>query len=276
MLDSSSLLQRRYAMLREWHELLAANLQRVHRSRGVEAIHHARIGARRLRIALQAIGDGCQPVLLGTLLFDLRDLGRALAPARDTDVRKKLLAMLLRHTHGEVANKGTRLLAAADAERNAARERLKHMMRKPAWKLRLQRLAAHLGDEGLLALPRNGAVPPERLEFERRLRAVRKRLKGKRLLKQDLHALRIKTKRARYVAEFLECLKIRPDADVLTHLKTLQGILGELHDRLQLDHWLDTVDTNAELRAQLHELVRAEVREWREQLQKIRTPQLKN
>lgn len=261
---------RRQALLRQWHATLADSLARVQKSYGVEAIHNARVGARRLRVVLQGIGRDSHPLLLDPLLFDLRDLGRALAPVRDADVRKHHLAALLRRFHDEFKSAGAHVLAAADSERSAARNNLKRLIRAPTWKLRLQRLATHVQDEGLLALPRIGAASPEQSRLERHLDSIRKQLKKKSWLKHDLHTLRIKTKRARYLTEFLADLETTAATADSAHLKALQSTLGDLHDYLQLDSWFDEINMNTELRVQLHDAVRAQIDRRYEQLAKIR------
>lgn len=269
--SSSSMRSRRHALLRQWHRQLATDLHKARRSVGVAAVHDARVGARRLRMVLKALKSDCQPTLLQALLFDLRDLGRALAPVRDADVRRQHLAPLLRRISSEFEAEADRLLANVDQARTEARQALQHQMREPAWALRLRRVDVHLADDGLLALPRAGGPLSEQAALDEHLGGIQKKLGKKTQLKQDPHALRIKAKRARYLSDFLAGLHAPQDKAVLENLKTLQDELGELHDYLQLERWLGTIDAMSfGLRHALRDVVRACITRHRRQLEKLR------
>lgn len=266
---------RRRVLLRAWHRKLAADARHISPALGADAVHHARVGARRLRMVLKAIGKECQPILLPTLLFDLRDLGRALAPVRDADVRRDHVATLLRHRPREFRMEIIHLLARMDATQVTARRSLKTMMSEPAWNLRLQRLAAHLADDSLLALPRADRALPEQQALHRYARNIRKKLRRLDDAKLDLHALRIKVKHARYLSDFLTSLKPAPPDAHLADLRRLQTHLGELHDHLQLESWLaTTTGLSRGLRKLLQERLRAAIAEQRTQLEKLRDVKL--
>lgn len=265
----------RHALLRAWHRKLAADVKHISPALSADAIHHARVGARRLRTVLKAIGKECHPVLLAASLFDLRDLGRALAPVRDADVRREHVATLLRQRPRELRMEIIHLLARMDAARAGARRSLKSMMDEPAWNTRLQRLAAHLSDDSLLALPRADRALPEQQALHRYAKNIQKKLKRLDDTKLDLHALRIKVKHARYLSDFLTGLKPAPQNARSADLRRLQTHLGELHDHLQLENWLaNTTRLSRPLRKLLQERLRAAIAQERAQLEKLRDVKL--
>ena len=263
---------KRLAVLRVFYARMLDDLQRAQRTGGVEAIHDARVGARRLRVVLKALKADCQPIFVRSLLFDLRDIGRALAPVRDADVKRQMLATLLRRMSADNPNEVHELRMQLQLHCARMRHELKHRMRSDNWSSRLQRMATCFAEDGLLALPHpTRRLNPERAALEKRLRSIRKRLKNKHGTDgQRLHSLRIKVKQARYLCEFLSEMNIQVPETVLHRSKKLQTVLGKLHDEVQLQRWLTIADMSPALRSLLQEHLQMSLDKHRRQLGELR------
>ena len=182
-----------------------------------EELHKQRVAARRLRSLLRSTRSQLEdPERAERLRDELRWLGRLLGEVRDRDV---LIAYLLDElaTIDEAAAFGG-ILELLDTEREEARKEL---------------LAA-LDSRRYRALLEELEDPPALREGERletvaeadydRLRKAAKRL-GKDSTDEELHRVRIKTKRARYAAEALG-----GESKFVSRAKDVQDVLGEHQD----------------------------------------------
>ena len=252
---------RRLAAVRAYGRQLMDDLLRMQRGLGVEAIHDVRVDARRLRVVLRVLQTECQPILLQTLLFDLRDIGRALALVREADVRRQQLAPLLNR---ERRINPSAVEAAARLRLDCRQERqdLKSLIQSKNWQVRLRKLHDSVACEALLAWPRpERCFDLEHAALNSQLRNIRKDIKsGCSIKRKQLHALRIKVKKARYLCDWINELAAPVPRGLSENLKHLQTRLGELHDALQLQQWLDkTTEFDRALCIQLHQALRLSV-----------------
>ena len=200
-----------------------------------EALHDMRVACRRLRAAVHALEEGIPPRLHRYLSDELQWLGQVLGSVRDLDVQLDLVARYDAAPPPDPDGGVAGLRTYMEAER--AQHRIE--MLKALDAERYYRLLVRLEDFA------RGRVRPQRRNGEvRSVSAVgRKAIKKafRRLLKRgraidaaptdaDLHALRIRAKRLRYLLEFLRELVGKPGRRVIKDLVRLQDLLGSHHD----------------------------------------------
>jgi CHAD domain-containing protein len=183
-----------------------------------EDLHRFRVATRRSRALLRAarafFGDR-----LEDLNAELKWLGGALGPVRDLDV----LLDHLRAEAGTLDDDASAILSALEAERSAARAALLDALRSERYRALLERFELELA-----------SLPP--LEAEPNLKALARR-DVNRLQKavtrlgaapsdDELHAARIRAKRARYTSELAAYTGCKRFQKAVTALKALQDTIG--------------------------------------------------
>jgi CHAD domain-containing protein len=199
-----------------------------------EALHDLRVASRRARAALRLLGGALPPDRVSVWRGELRWLGGLSGLARDLDVFLDRVKRHLREVDAEPAVRQT-LLRVLQAQRRKARAALAQALESPRMAVLVQ---------GLLELPEPCADPGEGVWAEgsarelapglirkplRRLRAWRRR-RPEWLTAQELHAIRIAGKQARYALEFFADLL---GGDLRVHLRelvALQDCLGAHQD----------------------------------------------
>lgn len=195
--------------------------------RDPEELHDLRVATRRLRAILRAARPLLDPEWTAALRDELRWLAGVLGPVRDLDVLLEHLQTEIELLEPPERRAGGRLLVLLGEEREAARTTM---------------LAAMSGDRYLALLDRLEAAPdhlPARdanvtladiaaREFARLRRAVR-------ALPPDppddeLHAVRIRSKRARYAAELAAGVVGKPARRFVRAAKRFQDVVGEHQD----------------------------------------------
>lgn len=208
------------AVLREALAHVASNASGAAAGKESEYLHQMRVGARRLRAALRASKDLWRKDDVLALRRNLRTLAKASGPVRDWDV--------------QLPGFPSHLRVRASARRHAAHAALRRAL-PPAsvWKV-----------------PRARAFSPPPLAEH--ARDVLDRLDAKAMRRgaridwsqpDSRHALRVRLRRLRYAAEFLQGAFPHAGAGTLiAALKDLQEVLGALNDievgrrlRLELD-----------------------------------------
>lgn len=248
---------------------IAANLALTGVSGEPEGPHQLRVALRRLRAAERLH----RPLLAEEVSLSIRtmarDIGRAVAPLRDSDV---LTAELLGVS--EQAGLAALLAASNQAERSRARLALRHLQ-STGFAIRLIELAA-IG--GWKPETRKPDQPVERLaalavgRLWKRASRLGDRLST--LSDEDRHEFRKLLKKLRY------CLEITPLSDsrkpFSSALKRLQEDLGTLNDVAVLESWVPmeaaTAEAVSEARAQLLKAARGKTdlslgracRHWRD------------
>jgi CHAD domain-containing protein len=215
------------AMFRLQYTRLLAHDPGVRIGDDPEDVHQLRVATRRLRAFLR----GARPVLVPEweqeLSAELRWLGSAAGPVRDHDV-------LLEHLRAEVA-------ALDQADRDALAGVFERLETERA-EARAALLEVLESDRYLALLDRieQAAELPRTLDDERSLASLWRR-EWKRLRgavdalaptpsDDELHALRIRAKRARYAAELAEPALGSAGDRFVRRAKDLQDVLGEHQD----------------------------------------------
>jgi len=203
-----------------------------------EALHDMRVATRRLRAAVRALGPGIPARSRANLEVELKWLGQLLGSVRDLDVQLERVA----HYSAGVPRghrDGLRSFRMY-LQRERARHRADMLValsspRYARLLIRMERFAASGAPRGT---SNRGAREPLAGVGRRTLQdAFRRLLKRGRALDglpspEDLHALRMRAKRLRYVLEFLRALTGKPGRRLIKRLVRLQDVLGTYHDRI--------------------------------------------
>ncbi len=206
-----------------------------------EDLHQLRVATRRLRAFLRA----ARPLIERSWSDPLRDelgwLGKTLGPARDLDVLRERLADDI-ESLGEQAADGADLLARLEEERDHARAAVVDALTSDRYLALLDRLdhvsepepAAGAGEQPTL-------TSLLRKEWRRTRKAFKKLDAGSD--DHELHAARIKVKRARYAAELAAHELGRSGSRFVTAAKDVQDVLGKHQDAAvaedRLGAWAD-------------------------------------
>jgi CHAD domain-containing protein len=231
-----------------------------------EDLHQFRVATRRARALIRA----SRP-LLGTQLEssgdELRWLGGALGPVRDLDVLVAHLRSLLGELGDDQAG-GETIVALLEDQRAEAHELLLEALRSDRYLESLNLFATEI------ALFRTDASNSELhaiAEAEaRRLRKAYEAL-GPEPADVELHAVRIRAKRARYAAELAAQAEGRRAAELVQVLKQLQDLIGVHQDAVVAEQRVRALARGRALLAagRIIELERAGRREARAELPRL-------
>ncbi|HEY3670856.1 MAG TPA: CYTH and CHAD domain-containing protein [Acidimicrobiia bacterium] len=204
-----------------------------------EDVHQARVATRRLRSDLRTFRPVVDPAWDEPLRDELKWLADLLGAVRDTDV---LLGRLDAHVAALPASDragGAHLLDGLHAQRDAAREELLAAMRSPRYFDLLERLLAAsrlvpAADDAVdLALDLGDLVAKP----WKKLRTAMEEL-GDEPPDAELHAARIRAKRARYAAEAVAPAVGQGAKQFASAVAGLQEVLGEHQDAVVAGEWL--------------------------------------
>ncbi|HET9937730.1 MAG TPA: CHAD domain-containing protein, partial [Gaiella sp.] len=215
-----------------------------------EDLHQLRVATRRLRAFLRAGRPLLEPSWSEPLRDELGWLGRALGPARDLDVLAGRLAADV-ESLGEGTDGTETLLAQLDAERAAARGAVVEALTSDRYLALLDRLD-HVSEPEPASSGDEPASLAKLLKKEwRKTRKVVSDL-GRRSTDEELHAARIRVKRARYAAELAAHELGRRGTRFVDKAKALQDDLGEHQDATvaceRLRAWANVGQTDAATR----------------------------
>ena len=211
-----------------------------------EALHDMRVATRRLRAAVRIFAGGIPARLQNGMRQELQWLGQLLGPVRDLDVQmakldsftaaapagfRPALGCLREYMEGERLRRRAGMLAGLDTARYF---RLL---------LRLERFAdARAGGRSRDAASQELIVVAGQRAIKKAFRRLIKR--GDEIHAtphpEDLHALRIRAKRLRYLLEFLQELTGKPGRRLVKRLTELQDLLGSYHDAVVLADFVRT------------------------------------
>ena len=207
-----------------------------------EALHKQRVAVRRLRALLRSAEPMLDPVWANQLREDLGWLGGSLGDVRDLDVLLVHLREEVRALEGEDRPAGLELIAALDEERAAARAELVRALTSTRYFTLLARL------EEAVPGPRwvGDDIPVEELA-RRSFRKLAKSANalGKDATDEELHAVRIRAKRARYAAELAEAVVGKPATRFVQRARELQDVIGEHQDAVVAEERLRAGATRA-------------------------------
>ena len=207
--------------------------------RDPEDVHQMRVAVRRLRAILRASRPLFDPRWVDGLRRELKRLGTVLGGVRDLDVLHAYLRPQLEALPAPERRAGRPyLLRPLDADRVRARTALRAALASPRYARLLARLEAALGHPparpSVVPLPDIAAA-----EFKKLRKAVNKL--PRQPSAEELHAVRIKVKRARYAAELVQPIIGRRAERFIDKAKKLQDILGEHQDAVVAEEYLREV-----------------------------------
>ncbi len=204
-----------------------------------EAVHRMRVASRRLRSALEVFGGCFPPRSVRQWNRQMRSLRRALGAARDTDVRIEFLDSLLQTVEDPGVRPGIERLILR--QRQLRDEEQRHVLRA------LERLrSSGVTAEMKQALRAMGSEQSPRARSEA-ARSILPRLDALLALEPcvhrpgqtaEHHSMRIAAKRLRYTVEIFEPLFADRLTGAIAALRTLQDMLGEIHDCDVWSEWL--------------------------------------
>ena len=207
--------------------------------RDPEDVHQMRVAVRRLRAILRASRPLFDPRWVDGPRRELKWLGTVLGGVRDLDVLHAYLRSQLEALPAPERRAGRQcLLRPLDADRVRARTALRAALASPRYARLLARLEAALVRPPVRpsSVPLRGIVASE---FKKLKKAVKKLPKEPSA--EELHAVRIKVKRARYAAELAQPMIGRRAERFIDKAKKLQDILGEHQDAVVADEYVRRV-----------------------------------
>jgi CHAD domain-containing protein len=213
-------------LLVDQYEAMLANDPGVRLGEDAEALHQLRVATRRSRALLRAARGLAVPEWSEPLRAELAWLGGLLGPVRDLDVLLEHLDAEAGSLEGDDARAFRRLRSRLAAEREEARRALLEAMDGERYFRLLDTLeradAAPFTD-------RTVSLPDIAGQAFARLRKAVKTL-PKRPSDDELHRIRIATKRARYAAELGEPALGKTGTRFVERAKTVQDVIGEHQD----------------------------------------------
>jgi CHAD domain-containing protein len=210
-----------------------------------EGVHQARVASRRLRSHLATFADVLREGPVERLSKDLRWLGRALGVVRDLDVLRGRLASSVKAIDPLARGGGLRLLARVDEERQEATAGLDDVLTSSRYRALLEQLASTV-----VAPPfrRSAGLPAAEFLTEaiaKRYQVLRDAIEALPAapLDNELHAVRILAKPARYAAESASSVLGPRCSRFAKRVTELCDDLGDLNDGSRMSLWLDAAGT---------------------------------
>ena len=208
--------------------------------RDPEHLHEMRVAVRRLRAILRASRDLFDARWVERLRSELDWLGGRLGLVRDLDILDAYLRPRLATLEGAEHREGQRVLRRLSADRARAQADLNAALDNPRYPRILEQLETFLSRPPASAS--DVSLPDVAATEWKRLRKAVQKLPG-RPSADDLHAVRIKVKRARYAAELARAAAGVRGKRFINQAKKLQDILGDLQDAVVIEQYLhDAID----------------------------------
>jgi CHAD domain-containing protein len=208
--------------------------------RDPEHLHEMRVAVRRLRAILRASRDLFDARWVEHLRSELDWLGGRLGLVRDLDILDAYLRPRLAALEGAEHRAGQRVLRRLSADRARAQAALNAALDNPRYPRILEQLETFLSRPPASAS--DVSLPDVAATEWKRLRKAVQKLPG-RPSADDLHAVRIKVKRARYAAELARAAAGERGKRFINQAKKLQDILGDLQDAVVIEQYLhDAID----------------------------------
>jgi CHAD domain-containing protein len=192
-----------------------------------EELHQARVATRRLRAVLRAAEPLLDPDWTQALRTELSWLAEALGPVRDLDVLLERLRGELEDFEPAEQEAGANFVERLGGERDSDRATMLEVMTTS----RYGRLLTLLEDAAAAPRARESAVSLHDIaagEFRKLRKAVRALPADP--TDDELHAVRIRGKRARYAAELAEGAVGKPAQRFVRDAKRFQDVVGEHQD----------------------------------------------
>jgi CHAD domain-containing protein len=222
--------------------------------RDPEHLHDMRVAVRRLRAILRASRELFDAATVDRLREELDWLGGGLGRVRDLDVLYAYLQPRLAELEGAEHRAGQRVLRRLAADRQRARASLNEALDSPRYPQILEQLQTFLSQPPAEAA--DVSLPDVAATEWKRLRKAVQKLPG-RPSADELHAVRIKVKRARYAAELARAAARERGQRFIQQAKKLQDILGDLQDSVVIEQYLhDAIDRTEPAQALGRDLVK--------------------
>jgi len=232
-----------------------------------EAIHHLRVGTRRLRAKMKVVGLVLRPTPRQEFEARLGEVGAVLGELRNLSVLKRLFDPFFA-TDPQFGPIRTRL----EADLEVAKRRARRMLDSKQYRLMIERLASWVVAPPLRPRARRDALvlfAPQLWKVTESLFAKMDRFGPQPTLEQ-LHMIRKLAKRGRYNYEVGSWYLGQPASDVASSFEEVQRILGELHDLTVAVTYLEaSSDTQAMCRTLRHEITPL-LTQWRAPLERAR------
>jgi CHAD domain-containing protein len=214
-------------MLRRQEQAMLAHDPGTRLGQDPEELHQMRVATRRLRAFLRAARQLLDAEWAKALRAELGWLGGVLGPVRDLDVLIEHLREEAETLEPREQRALRRIFSRLESQRRSHQEVLVEALRSDRYLTLLDRL------EVAVAEPRftSSDVTVEEIaaaEFRRLRKAVR-RLPSE-PTDEDLHAIRIRGKRARYAAELAETAVGKRATRLIGEAKVFQDVLGDHQD----------------------------------------------
>jgi CHAD domain-containing protein len=200
-----------------------------------EDLHQMRVATRRARAFLRAARDIVEPEWAEGLRTELGWLGSLLGPARDADVLYEHLSAALAGLGEDTAAHQAPLLRALERERSRARRSAVTALSRKRYFALLDRLE-QAGRPPLVAESDARLADLWWDEFKRTRKAFA--VMDDDSPDDELHAARIRVKRARYSAELAAHELGARGERFVSAAKKLQDVLGEHQDAVVAEEWL--------------------------------------
>jgi CHAD domain-containing protein len=210
---------------------------------GTVGVHQARVSTRRLRSDLRTFEVVLDADWAESLREELMWVADALGAVRDVDVLGIRFRRDLKLFDRADAAQGERLLRHLAAQRRERLARLRRTMASERYLTLLDRLVDSARQPKLLPDAERPAAEVLSEIVAQPWHKLRKAVRalGPEPTNEELHALRIKAKRARYASE--AAARALPEAaEFAAKVAELQDVLGQQHDAVVAEGWLrDTV-----------------------------------
>ena len=205
-----------------------------------DAVHRARVAARRLRSHLRTYGSVLDADWARSLRDELRWIASELGEVRDAEVLQARIRAATDALPDADSTAAARVLRRLGDERRAARAALLDARRSDRYVELLERLVAAARSPAVAedaSVPATYALPSLMERPWRHLASAMDAL-GPDSSEEALHAARIRAKHARYAAESMEPVYGKRALSFAGRAAALQDVLGEHQDAVTAEAWL--------------------------------------
>lgn len=201
----------------------------------IESLHQMRVAVRRVRAVLRTAQPVLLPAWITSLDQELEWLGEVLGPARDLDVQ---IAYFLEESSGLDARERT-LLEPFVSHLRTQRDAAQQVVLSALTSTRYLELIRRLQQATQVPSVIDSSLTVHQLAGQA-FKKLRKAIRSLRTSPSDaaLHALRIKTKRARYAAELAKGSVGKPATRFFKAARAVQDLLGLHQDAIQAERQL--------------------------------------
>jgi CHAD domain-containing protein len=252
-----------------------------------EGVHQARVATRRLRSDLRTFRPLVDTLATSTLRQELRWIAGLLGYVRDGDVLLERMRRRAGELPPELERGAAAVLSTLERDRDVAHATLLTALRERRYLDLLDRLVAQANEPSLrsdAARPAGEIIPGLVRGPWQSLERAARRL-GRKPSDEELHDLRIRTKRVRYAADAAAPLAGDEAKALAKAAAALQSVLGDLNDAVVARAWLrdwakgERTETGAAAARELARREREAAREqragWRKQWERLSSEELR-